>query len=98
MNLRGRIGRLEHRGAGDRHAGRRCGVCGVAPSDPAVYACEPVRVIGEDAEESRARNETCPGCGRVPVYRCEPPRDLAVGQASATRPTSEVPVRYRPPI
>jgi predicted RNA-binding Zn-ribbon protein involved in translation (DUF1610 family) len=77
VNLRGRIGRLEQRGAGGLRAGHRCAVCGVAPADPVVYSCEPVRVIGEDRGESRGGPETCPGCGRVLVYRCEPPRDLA---------------------
>ena len=78
MNLRGRIGRLEQRGAGGRRGGQRCEACGVSPSDPVVYTCAPVRVIGEaGAGEMGAGPQACAGCGRVLVYRCEPPRDLA---------------------
>ena len=79
MNLRGRVGRLEQRSLGGHRTGRPCAVCGVAPSDPVVYTCEPPRVIGEDDGEVGARQEACLRCGRVLVYRCEPPRDLAVG-------------------
>lgn len=76
MNLRGRVGRLEGRAALRRCTRERCDACGAAPADPVVYSCEQPRVIGEDAGTT-AGQESCPGCGRVLVYRCAPPRELA---------------------
>ena len=76
VNLRGRIGRLEGRCAGVKRASARCTACGVSPSDPVVYTCEPVRVIGDEDADVRSGPEACLGCGRVLVYRCETPRGL----------------------
>ena len=81
VNLRGRIGRLEGRCAGTGRASARCTACGASPSDPVAYTCEPPRVIGEDDGDAACGNETCRGCGRVLVYRCQPPRDLAAAGA-----------------